>query len=169
MARHGLTNEQWVLIEDLFPRNGKHPGRPWADHRRMIDGMLWVLVTGAPWRDLPKEFGPWQTVYDRFNRYRRDGMIDRILDRLKLKRNEQGRIDCDLFCIDGSNVRAARAAAGAKKGGHRRRPRTSPQTTLWAVPAGASVRRSTSSATPTRIPWPSPSRRGSATSRRASR
>lgn len=82
----------------------------------MVDGMFWVLVTGAPWRDLPEEFGPWQTVYDRFDRCRRGGMIDRILDRLKLKRNEQGKIDCDLFCIDGSNVRAARAAPGARKG-----------------------------------------------------
>ena len=82
-------------------------------------------------------------MYDRFNRYRRDGIIDRILERLKLARNEQGKIDCDLFCIDGSNIRAARAAAGAKKGGLRRRPRMSPKTTPWGVPAGASARRST--------------------------
>jgi transposase len=143
MARHGLTDEQWALIEDLFPPNGKHAGRPWSDHRRMIDGMLWILVTGAPWRDLAKEFGPWQTVYDRFSLYRMNGMIDRVLDRLKLKRNEQGKIGCELFCIDGTNVRAARAAAGAKKGGLRRRHRMSPKTTPWGVPAGASAQRST--------------------------
>ncbi len=84
MARHGLTDEQWALIEDLFPRNGEHAGRPWADHRRMIDGMLWVLVTGAPWRDLPKEFGPWQTVYDRFNRYRRDEALLPVDERFRV-------------------------------------------------------------------------------------
>ncbi len=143
MARHRMTNEQWALIEDLFPRTGKGAGRPWSDPRRMIDGMLWILVTGAPWRDLPEEFGPWQTVYHRFNLYRRNGMIDRILERLKLKANGRGKIDVKLFCIDGTNVRAARAAAGAKKGGLRKRPRTSPKTTLWGVLAGASARRST--------------------------
>jgi transposase len=168
MARHGLTDGEWALIEDMFPKNGVKAGRPWSDHRKMIDAMLWILVAGAPWRDLPKEFGPWQTVHDRFSRYRRDGTLDRILDRLKLKRNEQGKIDCGLFCIDGTNIRAARAAAGAEKRALRKRPRTSPKTTLWAVPAGASARRSTWSPTATRIPWPSLSRPASATSRRAS-
>ncbi len=140
MARHGMTDEQWALIEDMFPRNGEHAGRPWKDHRRMVNGMLWILATGAPWRDLPGEFGPWQTVYDRFNRYRRNGKLDRILERLQLKLNEEGRIDCELFCIDGSSVRAARAAAGARKRGVRRK---SLQTTPWGVLAGAGARSST--------------------------
>lgn len=140
MARHGLSDEQWALIEDMFPRNGEHAGRPWKDHRRMVGGMLWTLATGAPWRDLPGEFGPWQTVYDRFNRYRRNGKLDRILERLQLKLNEEGRIDCELFCIDGSCVRAARAAAGARKRGVRRK---SLQTTPWGVLAGAGAQSST--------------------------
>lgn len=140
MARHGLTDEQWALIEDMFPQNGLGPGRPWQDHRMILDGMLWVLTTGAPWRDLPVEFGPWQTVYERFNGYRADGTLDRLIERLQVRMDERGRIDWDLFCVDGSSVRASRAAAGAKKGGRRRSRRITRSGAL----AGVGVRSSTS-------------------------
>lgn len=143
MERHELGDEQWALIEDLFPKNGKKAGRPWSEHRRILNGMFWILGTGAPWRDLPKGYGPWQTVHRRFSRYRRDGTFDRILERLQVNLDENGKIDWDLFCIDGSSVRAHRAAAGAKRGGPDRPPRMSPKTTLWAVPAGAGARSST--------------------------
>jgi len=137
MRRHELTDEQWALIEDMFPKNGQGPGRPWNDHRTMVNAMFWILATGAPWRDLPERFGPWQSAYERFSMYRRDGTLDRIVERLQMKLDEKGKIDWELFCVDGSSVRAHRAAAGAKKGGPHRPPRTSPRTTLWAVPAGA--------------------------------
>lgn len=143
MGRHRLTDEQWALMEDIFPKNGRKPGRPWADHRNIMDGIFHVLVTGVPWRDLPEEFGPWITVYRRFARYRDDGTLERILERLQLKLNEEGKIDSDLFCIDGSNVRAHRSAAGAKKGALRKRPRMSRKTTPWGVPVGAGGQRST--------------------------
>jgi transposase len=121
----------------MFPKNGLGPGRPWSDHRMVIEGMFWQLSTGAPWRDMPKEFGPWKTVYERYRGYRGDGTFDRIIERLQIKLDENGLIDWDLFCVDGSSVRAHRAAAGARKGGPRRTPRTSPRTTLLGVPAGA--------------------------------
>ena len=140
MARHGLKDEQWVLIEDMFPQNGLGPGRPWQDHRKIVSGMLWVLTAGAPWRDLPAEFGPWQTVYERFNSYRADGTFDRIVERLQVRMDERGLIDWDLFCVDGSSVRANRAASGAEKGGRRRSRRI----TRWVALAGAGARRSTS-------------------------
>lgn len=143
MGRHRLTDEQWALMEDIFPENGQKPGRPWADHRNIVDGIIHVLVTGVPWRDLPEEFGPWITVYRRFARYRDDGTIERILERLQLKLNEQGRIDPELFCIDGSNVRAHRSAAGAKRGALRKRPTMSRKTMLSGVLVGAGGRRST--------------------------
>ncbi len=143
MRRHRLADEEWALIEDIFPKNGRRPGRPWADHRNVVDGIIHVLVTGVPWRDLPGEFGPWITVYRRFARYRDDGTFDRIVDRLQLNLSAEGRIDADLFCVDGSNVRAHRSAAGAKKRGLRRTPRKSRKTTLSGVPAGAGARRST--------------------------
>jgi transposase len=133
MRRHELADEHWDVIEDLFPKNGRGPGRPWSNHRTMMNGILWILKTGAPWRDLPDRYGPWQTVYHRFNTYRRDGTLDRIVERLQKQLDLDGCIDWELFCVDGSSVRASRVAGGAKKGG----PRKSPQTMLWAVPAGA--------------------------------
>ncbi len=129
MRRHELSDGDWELIEDLFPGNGKCAGRPWRTHRTMINGIFWILRTGAPWRDLPEHYGPWQTVYDRFNRYATDGMLDGILERLQVRLDEAGRIDWDLWCVDGSSIRASRAAAGA---GQKGAPEN-PQTTLWAA------------------------------------
>lgn len=110
--RHALSDGQWEMIANLMPSNSG-PGRPWSEHRLVIDGILWILGTGAPWRDLPMRFGPWQTVYDRFRRWVREGVWERILERLQACRNGQGEIDWELFCIDGSVVRAHKAAAGA--------------------------------------------------------
>ena len=117
MRRHELEDEQWELIRDLVEGTAKKGGRPSKDHRLVMNGILWILNTGAPWRDLPERYGPWETVYSRFNKMRRDGVFDKILERLHIKLDEEGCIDWDLFCIDGSIVRASRAAAGAKKGG----------------------------------------------------
>ena len=77
-----LTDAQWARIEALLPRNGSR-GRRWRDHRGVIDGMLWVHTSGASWRDLPKEeFGPWQTIYDRYNRWRKEGLWQQIAELL---------------------------------------------------------------------------------------
>lgn len=114
--RHSLSDEQWKQIEDLFPENGKRGGQ-WKDHRLIVDGILWILATGAPWRDLPARFGPWQTVYDRFRKWTQSGFWDRILARLQKQRQADGEIDWELLCIDGSVVRAHKSAAGARKKG----------------------------------------------------
>jgi transposase len=112
-TRHALNDQQFAIIEPLLPAAGR-PGRPWADHRRTIDGVLWVLHTGAPWRDLPREtYGPWQTAYERFNRWTKDGTWDRLLEALHARLDAGGGIDWDLFAIDGTSVRASRSAAGA--------------------------------------------------------
>ena len=132
MRRHEVTDEQWALIEDMFPRNGQGPGRPWNDHRKTVNAMFWILSTGAPWRDLPTRFGPWQSAYERFNPFRKNGLFDRMVARLQMELDLNGEIDWELFCVDGSSVRAHRAAAGAKKGGRR----MSPETTPLAVLAG---------------------------------
>jgi len=95
----------------------------------MLNGILWILRTGAPWRDLPERFGPWQTVYDHFARWRKAGVYDRILESLHVRLDAVGEIDWDLWCIDGSSVRATRAAAGAAAVG----TRTSRKTTRWAA------------------------------------
>lgn len=114
MRRHELSDAQWKRIENMFPLNGNKGGQ-WKDHRQLLNGMFWRLQTGAPWRDLPERYGPWQTVYDRFNRYSKNGTFDRIVERLQGQLDAQGRIDWDLWCVDGSVIRASRAAAGARK------------------------------------------------------
>jgi hypothetical protein len=82
-----LTDAQWARVESLLPRNGRRRGRRWRDHRRVIDGMLWVHASGASWRDLPEEeFGPWQTVYGRYNRWRKEGLWQQIAELLRRER-----------------------------------------------------------------------------------
>lgn len=113
--RHTLTDEQWELIEPLIRKKPARTGRPPSDRRLMLDGIFWILSTGAPWRDLPERFGPWQTVYDHFATWRREGVFACVIDALQIKLDAKGLIDWELWCVDGANVRAARAAAGAEK------------------------------------------------------
>lgn len=139
MRRHELSDAQWELIADLMPPAGRRGGGRWRDHRQVVDGLMWKLATGAQWRDLPERYGPWQTVYERFSRWRREGVIDRLLDRLRLKLNTEGLIDLDLWCIDSTSVRASRSAVGAGEKGLRR----SQSTMRSAFREGASAPRST--------------------------
>lgn len=114
MRRYELSDQQWARIAPLFPRRADL-GRPPSDHRINVNGILWILHTGAPWRDLPTRYGPWQTVYDRFNGWRRDGTWVRIVTSLLDELDDKGQIDHDLWCIDGTIIRASRAAAGGGK------------------------------------------------------
>jgi transposase len=117
MRRYELSDRQWTRIAPLLtPRQYRRKaGRPPCDHRLIVNGILWVLHTGAPWRDLPERYGPWETVFARFNRWRRDGTWVRIATALLDELDDKGLIDHDLWCIDGSVIRASRAAAGAGK------------------------------------------------------
>jgi transposase len=134
--RHELSDAQWALIEDLFPPERGRVGHPWREHRTMLNGIFWILTTGAPWRDLPERYGPWQSVYDRFTRYRRDGTFERMLERLRLELDAKGLIDMDTWFADASIVRASKAAAGGRKGG------ASQKTTHSGALVAASRRRS---------------------------
>jgi transposase len=142
MRRHELSDEQWELIKPILPQRIATTGRPPRDTRVMLDGMMWILRTGAPWRDLPERFGPWQTVYHYFSLWRKEGLFDQILEALQIRLDAQGRIDWDLWCIDGSSIRASRAAAGASKKVSNSIPK-SPQTTLWAAREADSAASST--------------------------
>ena len=128
MRRGELTDEQWGLLKGLFPAR-RARGRPRCDLRRVLNGVFWVVRTGAPWRDLPARYAPWQSVYHWFNTWRRDGTWDRVLEQLQIRLDREGRIDWDLWCVDGSSIRASRAAAGAGKKGAPQ----SPETTLWGA------------------------------------
>jgi transposase len=117
MHRYELSDQQWARIEPLLPDRFHHgnAGHPFNDHRPIVNAILWILHTGAAWRDLPERYGPWETVFYRFNRWRRDGTWNRIVTSLLDELDDTGQIDHDLWCIDGSVVRASRAAAGARK------------------------------------------------------
>lgn len=140
--RHEVTDEQWEFLRKLIPAKAAKIGRPPVDPRLMLNGVMWILRTGAPWRDLPERFGPWQTVFDYFSTWRAKGVYDTILKALHIRLDHNGQIDWDLWCVDGSNVRAARAGAGADKKASNA-TKTSPKTTRWAARAADSPASST--------------------------
>ena len=113
VGRGELTDAAWAVLEPLLPQRGAR-GKPWADHRRVINGILWKLRTGAPWRDLPDRYGPWQTCHSRLVRWRRDGTWDRLLAHVQTKSDAVGEVIWEVS-IDSSVVRAHQHAAGARK------------------------------------------------------
>lgn len=138
MGRGDLTNGQWARLEPLLP-SGIKPGRPqvWT-RRQLIDGIRWRARTGAPWRDVPERYGPWDRVYDLFRRWQRDGTWARILTQLQAEADAKGLIAWEVN-VDSTVCRAHQHAAGAVKRGISRRSR----------PAGSSLsRRTTVSAGP---------------------
>lgn len=122
MNRGDLTNEQWEQLEAVLPPQKPHTGRPALDHRQVMNGILWVLRTGSPWRDLPERYGKWTTIYSRFQRWRKQGVWDRILAKLQTIKSRDKQIDWEIHLVDGSVVRAHQHAAGAKKAARKKKP-----------------------------------------------
>jgi transposase len=121
MPRSQLSDAEFDLLRPLLPpqqRPGK-AGRPFLPHRTVLEGILWIHRTGAPWRDLPPEYGKWSTVYERFRRWRQSGLFGRMLDKLEAAGRKTEKIDFEFSAVDGSNIRAHRCAAGALKKGTR--------------------------------------------------
>jgi transposase len=115
MVRRGeLTDAAWAAIEALLPKPSTRRGR-WRDHRQVIDGILWKLRTGAPWRDLPERYGPWKTCHERLRRWTADGTWDRILTHAQV--HDDGQPVEWIVSVDSSIVRAHQHAAGARKKG----------------------------------------------------
>jgi transposase len=108
MSRYDLTDFEWSVIQPLLP--DKPRGVPRVDDRRVLNGMFWVLRSGAPWADLPERYGPRTTVYNRFNRWRKAGVWDRIMDAITAA------YDGKVQMIDTSCVRVHQHAGAAKKG-----------------------------------------------------
>lgn len=152
--RHELTDEQWELVAPLIPKSKAKTGRKRKDPRLMLDGIFWVLATGAPWRDLPERFGSCKTVHRHFSNWRQSGTFAKIIDALQIKLDRKGLIDWELWCVDGASVRAARAAAGADKKVSTATP-ASRKTTRWAARAAGLDRNSTWSLTVRELRWPS--------------
>ena len=154
MKRHELTDAQWELVAPLIPPHKAKTGRPAKDPRLMLNGIFWILGTGAPWRDLPERFGSCKTVHRYFSDWRRTGVFAKMVEALQVKLDAKGLIDWELWCVDGANVRAARAAGGADK---KVSPttRTNRRTTHWAARAAGLDRSSTWSLTVRALRWPS--------------
>jgi transposase len=132
MRRHEITDDRWERIKDLLPGQAGDPGVTAKDNRLFVDAVLWIGKTGAPGRDLPERFGPWGSVWKRFDRWAKKGVWGRVFEALQDP-------DLEWMIIDSTVVRAHQHAAG-KKGGKTARPS--------AVPGADSAPRSTSSSTP---------------------
>lgn len=122
-----LTDEQWDVLKPLIPVPSHRPdrrGRPWRDPRAVLNGILWILRTGAQWKDLPTRYPPDQTCHRRFQLWVRSGVLDQILRALAQDLHERGGLDLSECFIDGTFVVANKGGAG------------------WERPSGARGRRS---------------------------
>ncbi|MEU7117919.1 IS5 family transposase [Streptomyces zaomyceticus] len=114
MGRGDLTDEQWSVLSRLLPAAGvRRRSRNW---RRLVDGVRWRVRTGAPWRDLPPEYGPWQTAYGLFRRWQRQGFWARVLTLLQARADAAGLITWEVS-VDSTVCRAHQHAAGARQDG----------------------------------------------------
>ena len=131
LRRYELTDQEWKKIAPLLPpeKSGK-PGRPSKDNRQMLNAMIWLARSGAPWRDLPERYGSWNSVYSRFRKWIEDGILDNIFRVLSLE------AELEELSLDASIVKAHQHSAGAKKGGAKRN-RTQPWWSEYQNPCGS--------------------------------
>ena len=122
MNRGDLTNTLWERLQPLLPPQKPKTGRPSVAHRRILNGMLWMLRTGAPWRDLPERYGPWRTVASRLYRWQRAGIWSQLFAAGHAQADAAGQLNGDVHDIDGTMIRAHQHAAGAQQGTPRPKP-----------------------------------------------
>jgi transposase len=113
-----LSDSQWLLIQPLLFQPG--PGRPGIDDRRFVEAVLWWRRTGVPWRDLPSDFGPWKSVFNRFDRWSKKGRWTLLFTKLKTDP------DLEWHSLDSTTNRAHQHASGGK-GGPNSRPSDAPE------------------------------------------
>ena len=116
MKRHERTDRQGNTLQPLLPPQKPKTGRPAADHRRMLHGILWFLRTGGPWRDVPERYGPWRTIASRLYRWRKAGLWACLFAAVQPQADHTGQRDWDTPSVDGTIVRAHQPAAGAPPG-----------------------------------------------------
>jgi transposase len=125
-----LTDEQWKTVETIMPEDPVRDdgrGRPWSDRRKILNGVLWILRTGAPWQDLPPRYGPYQTAHRRFQNWVRSGVMEKLLLALAQHLKDAGGLDLKECFVDGTFV-------PAKKGGDRsERPSGARVPRSWAL------------------------------------
>jgi transposase len=111
MRRYELTDSEWERIAKYFPdKTPGTPGRPPKPHRPMVNAIIWIARSGAPWRDLPERYGPWETVYTRFRELIDNGILAQMFEELS--------IDADMqdISLDSTSIRVHQHGTGAKKG-----------------------------------------------------
>lgn len=120
--RYELTADQWRLLEDLLPGKSGDPGRSGADNLTFVNGVLWVLRSGAHWHDLPERYGKWKTAHKRFTRWAKTGVWERVFAHLiDDPDNDYVSLDSSLVC---AHQQAATGKGSGQKGGIR----------LWGAP-----------------------------------
>lgn len=119
VSRYEMSDQQWRRIEGLLPGKAGDPGRTGRDNQLFVNGVLWVLRSGAPWHDLPERYGKWKTVHKRFSRWAKAGVWERVFESLTADR------DNEYLMLDSTLVRAHQQAACGKGGAKIRR---------WGVP-----------------------------------
>lgn len=119
MRRHELSEEQWNKIKEILPPE-KNPqgGRPAKDNRLMLNGIIYWLNTGIPWRDLPERFGSWSSVYSRFRRWTQQGVWEKLFTALI----EQDIVDETALMLDSATIKVHQHGSGLKKGSMKRKP-----------------------------------------------
>src|SRR5262249_7769768 len=125
-----LTEEQWNIIEPILPKDAVRAdrrGRPWSDRRKVLNGVLWILRTGAPWEDLPPRYGQYQTANRRFQDWGRAGVMETLLMSLAQHLKEAGGLDLKECFVDGTFVPAKKGGDSSGKPSGARGPRS------WAL------------------------------------
>lgn len=112
-----ISDDLWAVIEVVLPTNECRRGRPWNDHRRTLEGIAWRFRTGSPWRDLPSEFGPWQSVWERHKRWSVDGTYTAMFAAVRETAGVEDEDLLELISVDSTSVRAHQHAAGAPAAG----------------------------------------------------
>ena len=113
VTRHDVTDAQWERLAPLLPPEKPHTGRTAHSHRPIVNGILWLKRTGAPWRDIPSCYGNWSTIASRFYRWCKKGIWQQVLETLQQEADAAEQIDWETHYVDGSVVRAHQHAAGA--------------------------------------------------------
>jgi transposase len=139
-----LTEDQWKLIEPILPADRVRPdrrGRPWTERRTLLDGVLWILRTGAPWKDLPGRYGAYQTVHRRFQNWVRTGVLENLLLALARDLQERGGLDLKECFVDGTFVPAKKGGAWLGKPNAAKGPRSWvwPTVMVFLSPCGQKV------------------------------
>lgn len=115
MRRYELKDADWVRLAPLLPGKVGDAGRSASDNRLFVNAVLWIARSGAPWRDLPERFGPWNSVYRRFRRWAQKGVWQRVFEAVQDP-------DLDWAMLDSTSVRAHQHAAGQKKAAPQPKP-----------------------------------------------